>query len=53
MRPADKRGQLDAFEREVAWLTGYAQTWEDVVTASMDSTVGRAGRRMPWMPFSP
>jgi hypothetical protein len=24
-----------------------------VITASMDSTMGRAGRMMPWMPFSP
>jgi len=24
-----------------------------VITASMDSTMGRAGRMMPWMPFAP
>jgi hypothetical protein len=24
-----------------------------VITASMDSTMGRAGRMMPWLPFSP
>lgn len=24
-----------------------------VITATMDSTMGRAGRMMPWMPFSP
>ncbi|MGE5155792.1 MAG: hypothetical protein ACM3ST_17520 [Bdellovibrio bacteriovorus] len=106
MLPADRRQQLDAFEREAAWVTGYMQTWEPgqagavvalmlfkmaqsmdtmpsmdqqmramsgqmgalpaivaelsainakmhVITATMDSTMGRAGRMMPWMPFSP
>jgi hypothetical protein len=106
MLPADKRGQLESFEREVAWPTGYMQTWDpgqagavvalmlfkmsqsmdtmpsmeqlmramsgqmgalpaivaelaainakmNVITATMDSTMGRAGRMMPWMPFSP
>lgn len=106
MLPAEKRGQLESFEREVDWLTGYMQTWDPgaagpvvalmlfkmaqsmdtmpsmeqamhtmsgqmgalpaivaelsainaqmhVITASMDSTMGRAGRMMPWMPFSP
>ncbi|MFZ0790103.1 MAG: hypothetical protein WAM94_10825 [Chromatiaceae bacterium] len=106
MLPADKQHQLESFEREVAWLTGYMQTWDQgqagavvammlfkmgqsmstmpsmeqqmrtmsgqmgalpaivaelaqinakmhVITASMDSTMGRAGRMMPWMPFSP
>ena len=24
-----------------------------VITGTMDSTLGRAGRMMPWMPFSP
>jgi hypothetical protein len=24
-----------------------------VITAAMDSTMGRAGRMIPWMPFSP
>ena len=104
--PPDARRKLEAFEREVAWLTDYMQTWEEgqagpviammlfrmsqnmdampsmeqqmrtmsgqmgalpaivaelnqinakmhVITASMDSTMGRAGRMMPWMPFSP
>lgn len=104
--PADARRKLETFEREVAWLTDYMQTWEEgqagpviammlfrmsqnmdampsmegqmrtmsaqmgalpaivaelnqinakmhVITASMDSTMGRAGRMMPWMPFSP
>jgi len=106
MLPADKQRQLESFEREAAWLTGYMQTWDQgqagavvammlfkmtqsmdtmpsmeqqmrtmsgqmgalpaivaelaqinakmhVITASMDSTMGRAGRMMPWMPFSP
>ena len=104
--PADKQHQLESFEREVAWVTGYMQTWDQgqagavvammlfkmaqsmntmpsmeqqmrtmsgqmgalpaivaelaqinakmhVITATMDSTMGRAGRMMPWMPFSP
>jgi len=104
--PADKQHQLESFEREVAWVTGYMQTWDQgqagavvammlfkmaqsmntmpsmeqqmrtmsgqmgalpaivaelaqinakmaVIAASMDSTMGRAGRMMPWMPFSP
>lgn len=104
--PDDARRKLETFEREVAWLTSYMQTWEEgqagpviammlfrmsqnmdampsmeeqmrtmsaqmgalpaivaelnqinakmhVITASMDSTMGRAGRMMPWMPFSP
>jgi hypothetical protein len=106
MLPADKQHQLESFEREVAWVTRYMQTWDQgqagaviammlfkmgqsmstmpsmdqqmrtmsgqmgalpaivaelaqinakmaVITASMDSTMGRAGRMMPWMPFSP
>jgi hypothetical protein len=106
MLPADKQRQLESFEREVAWVTGYMQTWDQgqagavvammlfkmaqsmntmpsmdqqmramsgqmgalpaivaqlaeinakmhVITATMDSTMGRAGRMMPWMPFSP
>ena len=106
MLPADKQHQLESFEREVAWVTGYMQTWDQgqagavvammlfkmaqsmntmpsmeqqmrtmsgqmgalpaivaelaqinakmhVITATMDSTMGRAGRMMPWMPFSP
>lgn len=104
--PGDKRRELESFEREVAWLSGYMQTWEEgqagavvammlfkmaksmetmpsmeqqmrtmsgqmgalpaivaelnqinaklhVITATMDSTMGRAGRMMPWMPFAP
>lgn len=104
--PEDKQRLLESFEREVAWLTGYMQTWDQgqagavvammlfkmaqsmstmpsmeqqmrtmsgqmgalpaivaelsainakmhVITASMDSTMGRAGRMMPWMPFAP
>jgi hypothetical protein len=104
--PGDKQRELESFEREVAWLNGYMQTWEEgqagavvammlfkmarsmdtmpsmeqqmrtmsgqmgalpeivaelnqinakmhVITATMDSTMGRAGRMMPWMPFSP
>lgn len=106
MLPADKQRELASFEREVDWLKGYMQTWDEgmagavvaimlfrmsqsietmpsmeqqmrgmsgqmaalpaivaelaqinakmhVITASMDSTMGRAGRMMPWMPFSP
>ncbi len=106
MLPADKQHQLESFEREVAWVTGYMQTWDQgqagavvalmlfkmaqsmntmpsmdqqmrtmsgqmgalpaivaelaqinakmhVITTTMDSTMGRAGRMMPWMPFSP
>lgn len=106
MLPADKQRELESFEREVDWLTGYMQTWDQgqagavvalmlfkmaqsmdtmpsmdqqmramsgqmgalpaivaeltainakmhVITATMDSTMGRAGRMMPWMPFSP
>jgi hypothetical protein len=106
MLPADKQRELESFEREVDWLNGYMQTWDQdkagavvaimlfrmaqsmdtmpsmeqqmramsgqmgalpaivaelnainakmhVITASMDSTMGRAGRMMPWMPFSP
>ena len=106
MLPADKRKELETYEREVSWLSGYMQTWDEgqagavvalmlyrmahsmdtmpsmeqqmrtmsgqmgalpaivaelnqmnakmsVITASMDSTMGRAGRMMPWMPFSP
>jgi len=104
--PADARSKLEAFEREVDWLSGYMQTWDEgkagavvammlyrmaenmdsmpsmeqqmrtmggqmgalpaivaelnqinakmhVITATMDSTMGRTGRMMPWMPFSP
>lgn len=106
MLPAEKRRELESFEREVDWLSGYMQTWDQgkagavvammlfkmsksmdtmpsmeqqmrtmsgqmgalpaivaelaqinakmhVITATMDSTMGRAGRMMPWMPFSP
>lgn len=106
MLPADRRRELETFEREVDWLSGYMQTWDQgqagavvalmlyrmsqsmekmpsmeqqmrtmsaqmgalpaivaelsqmnakmsVITATMDSTMGRAGRMMPWMPFSP
>lgn len=104
--PADSRERLEAFEREVEWLTRYMQTWDQgkagavvammlfrmsqnmdampameqqmrtmsgqmgalpaivselgqinaklhVITATMDSTMGRAGRMLPWMPFTP
>lgn len=106
MLPAEKRRELDAFEREVDWVNGYMQTWDqgkagavvammlyrmaknmdtmpsmeqqmrtmsaqmgalpaivaelnqinakmNVITGTLDSTMGRAGRMMPWMPFSP
>ncbi len=106
MLPPEKQRELESFEREVDWLNGYMQTWDEgktgavvammlfrmgqsmgtmpsmeqqmrtmsgqmgalpaivaelaqinakmhVITATMDSTMGRAGRMMPWMPFSP
>jgi hypothetical protein len=106
MLPADKQRELETFERQADWLTGYMQTWDEgkagavvalmlfrmaqsmdtmpsmeqemrtmsgqmgalpaivaelnqinakmhVITGTMDSTMGRAGRMMPWMPFSP
>lgn len=106
MLPADKQRELQSFEQQVDWLSGYMHTWDEgkagavvaimlfrmaqsmehmssmeqqmramsgqmgalpaivaelnqinvkmsVITASMDSTMGRAGRMMPWMPFTP
>jgi len=42
-------GALPAIVAELAQINAKMS----VITASMDSTMGRAGRMMPWMPFSP
>ena len=45
-------GQMGALPAIVAELS-QINAKMSVITASMDSTMGRAGRMMPWMPFSP
>jgi hypothetical protein len=42
-------GALPAIVAELAQINAKMH----VITATMDSTMGRAGRMMPWMPFSP
>jgi hypothetical protein len=42
-------GALPAIVAELAQINAKMS----VITASMDSTMGRAGRMMPWMPFAP
>jgi hypothetical protein len=45
-------GQMGALPAIVAELNQINAKMH-VITATMDSTMGRAGRMMPWMPFSP
>jgi hypothetical protein len=45
-------GQMGALPAIVAELDQIKAKMH-VITGSMDSTMGRAGRVMPWMPFSP
>jgi hypothetical protein len=45
-------GQMGALPAIVAELAAINAKM-NVITATMDSTMGRAGRMMPWMPFSP
>lgn len=45
-------GQMGALPAIVAEL-GQINAKMHVITTTMDSTMGRAGRMMPWMPFSP
>lgn len=45
-------GQMGALPAIVAELSQINAKMH-VITATMDSTMGRAGRMMPWMPFAP
>jgi len=45
-------GQMGALPAIVAELNAINAKMH-VITGTMDSTMGRAGRMMPWMPFSP
>lgn len=45
-------GQMGALPAIVAELSQINAKMH-VITTTMDSTMGRAGRMMPWMPFSP
>jgi hypothetical protein len=56
--PAEERTRLAEFEQKVAWVSQYmrsspqldagANAKMGLMAADMDSTVGRAGRMMPW-----
>ena len=46
---SDKMAALQAIVAELNQIKAKMH----VITATMDSTMGRAGRMMPWMPFSP